>query len=761
MGPSVLRRAGRHATFLSFLCFVSFVSALTFPVPASADARILGASTFYPGRYYPGVDTIEDAERLALLPGQVISTVSIPMRAAGLTIHGRVLGEVASGGPAEPLAGALVRFFHGSLVFDGLTDVAGEYTLEGVPAGSGLLRVATDDPRSRARRHRAVYFPGVDDSASAAILHVEDQPTFEVGDFTVREGAELSGHLVTQDTGEPMAGYTITVTEATTLRAWRLATEHDGFFRQGGLPPGSYTVFADVEATPYISEFLGGVRDPAQATRLELSAGDVHAGLAIDPDRGGEIHGHVRTDAGAPIVGTTVHVIQRSTGRVFLASTSVAGLYRAQGLAANQYVIYVPILGRYFPDEAREEDARPITVVEGEIRDRIDLSGGIQGECRLGPASQGAIRGHVEFDFETTPRVTVRAVSATDTIETVLEATEDYFLECLAAGTYRVGVLAEGGYRRHWHPDALDMEDAQFISVNADTVDRIDFELEEGVVIEGSIIEESNASPIPEARVRAWESFSKVEAIGRTSSTGQFRLEVLPDGTALPAGEWLVYADSTVTPDPEVTPALQPRLRADRLGREVRVEWNLSTDLGWIYEVFRHSGAGTSGEPRPAEGAVQRIAVAEVAPGAAGVYAILDDPRTALTVRYRLAARALAESATDFVVWTTEIDLQPVASPGRILELQVAPRPWRRDGPLSLRFADSETPVGTAEAIRSLTWYAVDGRRVLETPWELESGLAVIDPAALPTAMASGVYYLQARAGNGQTVARGLVVLEP
>ena len=716
-------------------------------------SSLLGDSRSYPRRYYPNAPSEAEAVPIVLLPGDEFgATLSLP--SIGVTVRGRVLGEAADGGDPQPLPGALVQILHGGLVLEGLSDPSGEYTLEGVPAGHVHLRIATDDPRSRARRHHALYYPGVEDAEQATPLLIEGAAPVQVGDFTLPLGVDLSGHVRTPDDGEPLGGIPVTVTERTSLRTWRSVTNAGGYFWQGGLGPGDYVLFADSEGTPYVAEYHDGARTLEAATPLTLGAGDVQAGLVIQPDLGGTITGRILTDLGQPLIDTDVQVIERNTERRWVVQTNVAGVYVKNGLHAAQYLVYVPLFKRYFPDEPRQEDARPITVVEGEVDDRIDVSGSVPADCVLPPAAQGVIRGNLDVDYARTPQVVVRAASARDTVEKVMTNGNLYTLECVPEGDYQIAAFAQGGYRRQFYPDAFDANGAMLVTVDADTVEAIDLLLEESVVIETQVVEDAGASPLEAVRVVAREDVTGIELEGRTGFDGRVRFEVLPDGTGLPAGNWILYADSTVVPDPDVTPVFQPELEAEVLaGGQVRLQWRLSPEIGWSYRVTRHQ----TGE---AAAAGHLVTLGETSPGGPERFDALDDPGNTV-VTYRLDVRAIGEPIA-FETWSNVLEPGSGGVDESSWRLVTAPSPWGRSGALRVWLQSASSSVATPGPIESLSWHSADGRRLEEMPWSSQGsgkGLELHVEAEAAARLSAGVYFLNAQGERGRTIARGVVVI--
>ncbi|MCA9730101.1 MAG: carboxypeptidase regulatory-like domain-containing protein, partial [Candidatus Eisenbacteria bacterium] len=524
---------------------------------SEASAR-LGASRFFPGLYYPDAPQEADAQVIDVAENAGFDSADLSLSPAGGTLTGEVVG------PDGPAVGLLVQAWVGTIRVDGRTDDSGRFSLEGVPAGSVLLRFSSDAPYSRDRAHAAAYLGGVDAPDQSPRIELADQESKDIGHQTLEWGAILGGRVMTPE-GFGLEGARIRIEDGAG-GFWSTETGPQGRWRQGGLAAGSYLVEVTPPSGPYLSEFFGGARTSDEAALVSATVPSERLDLDVDLDVGGEIDGRVRNETGSPYPDFEVEFEDRDRGTVFKTRTEDHGEYAMTGLPAGSYYVFVPRLNRYFPSAVHVEDARTVTVAEGAVAGRVDVIGFDLGDCRLSNDGRGVIHGVLDVDFAYTDAVVVTALSPSDTVETAFHDPGAYSLDCVPPGDYLVRFVAQGGYPRLFHPGVPDEAQAVRVTVAGDTAMAVDYLPDRSTWIAGRVLDAESNTPIGAVRVSARSTNGRVVASALTEADGFYRIETLPDGSGLPAGSYRVLAESTLVPDPDVTPVLQPTVSARQDG---------------------------------------------------------------------------------------------------------------------------------------------------------------------------------------------------
>ncbi len=723
-------------------------AALEKSIAAAAEPFLSEPHLFYPATYFPGVPDSLQAQLIALRPGDQSRDLTLTMQPAGGTVSGRVLGD--DGGDPVPLNGVLIGARSGR--HEALTRSGrdGRFLLRGVPAGSVRIRYSTDDTRTAEGRYLALYHPGSQDSSQAAVYQLADGETLDLDSAILPPAGVLGGVVLTSDTGAPVSGCRIEIREAASGRTWTLTASDQARFLQGGLPPGLYAIFADAGGTAYMSDHYRAPGAPTDPVLIDVRPGDFRDGFDIFLDRGGVISGDLRGDDNLPLSGAAVSVIRSDSGEHYGAVTDDYGFYEVVGLPGAEYLVYAPILNRYYGDTSNPGQARLVRVVPPDVVRRIDIRGSVWDGCRLPEASQGFVHGVVDSELPGVTEAFVQAVSDSDTVSVSIDGPGSYLIGCLPRGVYRVGLYTDGDLAPRYFEETNRFSDARLLTVTPpDTTWEVDFGPEASVKI-GGVVQDPDGRPLPRVRVRVEEPFMRLRAAGVTDEDGRFlmtRLGNQEDGSVrggLPAGFWRVAAESTLVPDPVVTPIMQPVLRADPLpGGEVGVSWTVAPDFMWWCRLYRSPDLADDWFP--------------VHEGASGLGVdggsawFVDTPPEAGTYWYRLEAWVTGDhhlpqgSEGAWSAWSGPVDTgSEQTSHNALSTLRLSPNPWDGRGPLSLRL-DRPVPVDGR-----LHLFTVAGRIVADEFWP--AGTRVLSWTVPDgVGLATGVYFVRLRPADRST----------
>jgi hypothetical protein len=180
---------------------------------------------------------------LAAVGLQVIPTRDSGVAAQGVaTIKGRVVDATTK----APLAGARVRLSGSSPRGPVLTDSAGAFVFNGLPAGTysfdiernGYLPASWPDVSKWIRRQEARITLAATDNLENVTLPIE-------------RGGVVAGKVMSA-TGEPMSGAQVSLVRVVPPIYTRIGTTNDlGDYRVADLPPGRYVLRAQLRTATY------------------------------------------------------------------------------------------------------------------------------------------------------------------------------------------------------------------------------------------------------------------------------------------------------------------------------------------------------------------------------------------------------------------------------------------------------------------------------------------------------------------------------
>ncbi|WP_051314637.1 carboxypeptidase regulatory-like domain-containing protein [Alteribacter aurantiacus] len=224
----------------------------------------------------------------------------------------RIEGRVVIQGTTTGIAGATVIVRNRADLFVGraITDPNGFFVIENMP--SGFFTITADSEGFG--------------SQSVGIQLLPNETTRVTLELSETIGS-VAGGVINLDTGEDLAGVTISIRNFQNVLIRRVITNDLGEFLIEGLAPGTYLISADLQgfSTQILSVFVLGNQTSV-------------ASFALVPDPF-TISGRV-TANGTPIAGATVRARDAVSGLIIAADiTDDNGEYFLNGLAAGTYFI--------------------------------------------------------------------------------------------------------------------------------------------------------------------------------------------------------------------------------------------------------------------------------------------------------------------------------------------------------------------------------------------------------------------------------------
>ena len=270
----------------------------------------VAAGHYYINALTPGFVVIAGAgsdmrgKILTIAAGEKLENINFELRREGV-ITGRVTDS--SGDPVVREGIDLIKlgadgkpqpspFNHPGLK---MTDERGVYRITGLPEGRYLVSVGVSPeengarPQYRTSSYPKTFYPGASDQSQAKAVEVKEgfeNADVDISGVVAKKAYEISGRVVSADTGEPAEGvmilYGAMSKDRGVMDGWRPSKERsnaEGEFQIQGIAPGKYAVYA--HTLPKRELFS----DPVI---YEVTDSGIH-GVQLKIHRGGSISGSV------------------------------------------------------------------------------------------------------------------------------------------------------------------------------------------------------------------------------------------------------------------------------------------------------------------------------------------------------------------------------------------------------------------------------------------------------------------------------------
>jgi GDSL-like Lipase/Acylhydrolase family/Carboxypeptidase regulatory-like domain len=366
----------------------------------------------------------------------------------------------------------------------------------------------------------SAFRPDAAPSSSAprsAIPNTDPEDASISGAVTAAGGSALAGVQVYAETSDGDFGYG--------------ETGADGSYSITGLASGSYKVefYSDLEE--FEPQWWDGKGSEAEATAIELTAGQsvshIDAELTPDPT----IIGKVTAAGGGPLAGVGVYAESTDGGPSAWAYTAPDGTYTVPGLHAGSYKVAFSLDDfefQWYQGKATEPEADPLTLARGEARQHIDVAlapdAALSGVVKL---ADGGASGGIEVYAERTDGV--------GSGQTATEEDGSYTIDGLPAGHYKVQFDAGGlNYETQWYDDEPTEGTADEVDlVSGENATGIDATLEPEATISGKV-NAAGGGPLAGVSIYVEEKGGGASGGATTDGAGEYTVE------GLPAGEYTV-----------------------------------------------------------------------------------------------------------------------------------------------------------------------------------------------------------------------------
>lgn len=477
--------------------------------------------------------------RLQALQNQINTFAPEPAHRKAQSGISGILREAATG---FPIRSEFVALYDsgGFLIELDPTQNDGSYLFGGLPAGTYFARTVTDNFFDEL--YDNIPCPLECDETAGTPITVVDGALTDGIDFELSEGGVLSGTVSEAATGFPIAIEFVALYDSSGSFLDLTFTEFDGSYRFSGLPTGNYFVATDAE--DYFDEVYDNHPCPfdcdvTQGTPVFVTKDQQTRNIDFALREGASISGTLSEETtGFPLARQFVRLYDSGGSLLELDLTDTDGSYILGGLPAETYFVRTDtdnFFDELFDDipcpiECDETTGTPINVTADTPTPNIDFALG----------SSSGITGRLTAQETGFPIVSefVRLYDAGGSLieSEITENDGSYAFSGLPPGTYFVRTSTDAFFDELYDdipcPIECDEKTGTPIPVmqNALTTD-IDFQLEEGGVIEGSLREARTDLPIASERVVLYDSSGRFLDSARTLTRGRYRFAGLPTGT--------------------------------------------------------------------------------------------------------------------------------------------------------------------------------------------------------------------------------------
>ncbi|MEE4312794.1 MAG: carboxypeptidase regulatory-like domain-containing protein [candidate division KSB1 bacterium] len=474
-----------------------------------------------------------------------------------------ISGTVRQSSDQSPVANTRIELFDSSFnIIWGLdTDNQGHYTIQGLQPGSYYLQATgyINTPGGPVQQYVGQYYPGTTNRDDAQTIELTDASVSGI-DFELQRGLSISGTVRRNADNSLIAEAHIELLDENFQRIDAARSNQLGEFRLAGLTQGAYYVYANgnVETQngaeqQYIGQYYPGTTDREEAQPVQLTDASV-SGIDFSLQKGLSISGTVRRQLdNSPIPRAKVSLLDSTFSHIWDAEADAQGNYRFESLVPASYYLRatgevetqsgpdMQYIGEYYPGVTDQAEAQLIHLTDTDVtgidfllQQGLSISGNIYRQSDQSPIAGARISLLNEnFDWIT---------------EQIANDQGQYRFAGLISGSYHV--LATGEVETQsgpvmqfigeYYPGVTDQEEAQLIQLTDQDSTGIDFVLQQGLSISGTVYRQSDQSPIPGARVNLLnENFDWLRD-NIADDQGQFRF----DGVT--PGSYHVYATGEV-----------------------------------------------------------------------------------------------------------------------------------------------------------------------------------------------------------------------
>ena len=371
------------------------------------------------------------------------------------------------------------------------------------------------------------------------------KPTY---DLSLGYGA-ISGKITETDGTTPIVSVTVTAVDTcchNTVRS--VDSDVDGNYLLDSLPPAVYKLETSNDQG-YVDEWYNDKSTYEQANPVSVTAGDTVKNKDFGLRMGGTISGTVKDNlSSAPLPRVLVYATPTSGEYSGSAFTDFDGSYDITGLPTGSYRVHslngYGYIDVYFLNKLTSSSADLVSVTEGSTTSNINFA----------LVEGGKIKGHVyKTGGSAFTSCILMAINTTDQEWVKNGFTDDqgaYSISGLFTGDWKVIALGDTTYAFEFYNNKDDWSLADVVHITSpDSTSNIDFTLELGGSISGTVYKQDGSTPLSEAYVAPFNVGSpagvwvSVYKSGSSKADGSYKMDGLRSGKYFVLAEKKGYAE--------------------------------------------------------------------------------------------------------------------------------------------------------------------------------------------------------------------------
>jgi len=517
-------------------------------------------------------------------PNQTDRNLAVPLDITGettgidfmLTQGLSISGATTQAHDGQPVAAMKIKAFDTQwhLASEIYTNAQGTYTLGGLLTGDYALyatgTISSDNEETQP--FIGTYYQAAYNRQNATVISLTENATGY--NFTMSEGLQLSGTVSREDGGTVIYNAAINLYDEYWSFLQEQETNPSGQYTFFGLSPGSYYVgtdglvrTGDHHERRFNPEYYREAPDKTDATPIILVDQNIDA-IDLTLDEGLTISGTVaREDTGAPINGAWIGVCNLDGNFVGDASSDEWGHYTIGGLLPGSYRVFAS--GRVqdaqcfrpeYYNESPDQAGAAVLELTASLNDiNFTLSTGLSLSGTVTRLDNGVpIKDtHIELRGENNDFLG----------QTRTDPSGQYHFSGLTTQLHYVWASGHCGtpsgdlplYKEQWFNSVAERANATPLRMASDTTG-IDFILEPGCLIMGTVLREDNGQSISNAQVQLYDTtWQMLDEQWSSWANGQYCFGGLDTGDYFIRASGQIFNNDTQ----EWTPLFHPKFCGD------------------------------------------------------------------------------------------------------------------------------------------------------------------------------------------------------
>lgn len=445
---------------------------------------------------------------------------------------GSISGWVVQADTGKPFDNLEVDIFEseGHTVAYGYPDASGYYTVNDLPAGTYYARTYVYEDYYIDQEFDRIPCPCSDyyHYYATPIIVTPGGNTSDIS-FSIAPGGDIAGRVTAG--GSSVWYGEVRIWDKSGRYADSVDLNYNGSYRSHNLPPGAYHAMVNANVTGYLDEVYKDIPcsycDHDIGSPIFVSAGSTTEGIDFNLDYAGKISGTVLSDDGLPI-SASIRIVDTTGEWVSGCDTNELGVYTCGSLVAGDYYVRTwdagEYLGEFYDNVPCNDNNCPPTAGNTVPVQQGTTTAGIDFRLTKLGSITGYVRDAVTGAGLQSPVMLYRSGNYWNREWT--DSSGHFELRYLTAGTYFVTADADNYVGELYDgipcdPDC-DWSTGTPIPVALGTETMVDFNLDRGGSISGTLTDALTGQVIPNATVEFYDSNFNLVSSTVTDETGRY-----------------------------------------------------------------------------------------------------------------------------------------------------------------------------------------------------------------------------------------------